>query len=380
MARALYQPTSEDAGRRLDQYVTSSLADVSRARVQQLIEQEKVTVNGKPERASYRILGGEEIELLGPAQLPPLKVTPEDIPLDVVYEDDSIAVIDKPAGMMVHAGARAAEDDEESDPRTRGTLVNALLHRFRKLSQEGGELRPGIVHRLDKETSGLIVVAKTDSAHRKLAEQFAGRVVKKKYVALVHGWPKSPTGTIRAAIGRDRSRRNRMSTKSRDGRDAVTHFNVRDQFATGYGKFALLDVTIETGRTHQIRVHLASIGHPVVGDTLYGAPAQLTLLPEAKPRALPKHTKATRDRAATERARKLTEAATGEANPRKRKGVQSQSRPTANLPVNLRLNRNFLHAAELGLLHPRTGKPLRCHSPLPAELAQFLESLMGRPA
>src|SRR3954447_10622961 len=246
-----FQASLEDVGKRLDQFLVSQLEDVSRARVQQLIEQEKISVNGKSEKASYRMQEGDVVALLGAATPPPLKATPENIPLDVVYEDDSLAVINKPAGMMVHAGAgQAAEDDEEDDPRTRGTLVNALLYRFNKLSQEGGELRPGIVHRLDKDTSGLIVVAKSDSAHRKLAEQFAGRVVKKKYIALVHGWPKQQTATIHAAIGRDRSRRNRMSTKTSEGRDAITHYKVMKELTTPYGKFALLDVTIETGRTH----------------------------------------------------------------------------------------------------------------------------------
>src|SRR3954471_13301 len=203
-SKPTFSPSPEDAGKRLDQFLVTQIADVSRARVQQLIEQEKVTVDGKPQRASYRIQGDEQIALLGAATPPPLKATPEDIPLDVVYEDDSLAVINKPAGMMVHAGAgqSAADDDEEGDPRTRGTLVNALLYRFKKLSGEGGDLRPGIVHRLDKDTSGLIIVAKSDSAHRKLAEQFSGRMVKKKYIALVHGWPKQVKATIHAPIGR----------------------------------------------------------------------------------------------------------------------------------------------------------------------------------
>jgi 23S rRNA pseudouridine1911/1915/1917 synthase len=293
-----FHASSDDAQKRLDQFLVSQLDDVSRARVQQLIEQEKVTVNGNVERASYRIQGDDEVALIGEATPPPLKATPENIPLDVIYEDESLAVVNKPAGMMVHAGAghSAADDDEEGDPRTRGTLVNALLYRFNKLSKEGGELRPGIVHRLDKDTSGLIVVAKSDIAHRKLAEQFAGRVVKKKYIALVHGWPKQSSGTIHAAIGRDRSRRNRMSTKTNEGRDAVTHFKVLKEFTTSYGKFALLDVTIETGRTHQIRVHLASLGHPVVGDTLYGSPAELAPVSAAYRRAQPANTKAKRDR------------------------------------------------------------------------------------
>src|SRR5437764_1465135 len=177
-AQQAFRATSEDSGRRLDQFLTSALMNVSRARVQELIEQKKVQVNGAIAKPSLKLHGDELIEVLGEAERPPLKATPEDIPLEVVYEDEYLAVINKPAGMTVHAGA----GDQE---RNRGTLVNALLFRFQQLSAMGGETRPGIVHRLDKDTSGLIVVAKTDEAHRKLAAQFASRQVKKKYVALV---------------------------------------------------------------------------------------------------------------------------------------------------------------------------------------------------
>ncbi|MCU1311282.1 MAG: ribosomal large subunit pseudouridine synthase [Candidatus Angelobacter sp.] len=380
-----FQATAEDAGKRLDQFVVSQLDDVSRARVQQLIEQEKVTVNGKPEKASYRVQDGDEIQLLGPAVPPPLKATPENIPLDVVYEDDSLAVINKPAGMMVHAGAGHTandDDDEEGDPRTRGTLVNALLYRFNKLSQEGGELRPGIVHRLDKETSGLIIVAKSDSAHRKLAEQFSSRVVKKKYIALVHGWPKLPQGTINAAIGRDRSRRHRMSTRGREGRDAVTHYKVLEELTTPYGKFALLEVTIETGRTHQIRVHLASLGHAVVGDTLYGSPHEIAPLSSAYNRAQPADTKATRDRATSELTRMLTEQATGDGAQKaskqkssKKKSKLKQAEPARKSIQPISLSRNFLHAAALQFVHPKSGKAISFERPLPSELDGFLAEL-----
>lgn len=382
-SQTVFQATGEDAGKRLDQFVVSRLDDVSRARVQQLIEQEKVTVNGKPEKASYRVQDGDDVQLLGPATPPPLKATPENIPLDVVYEDDSLAVINKPAGMMVHAGAgHAADDEEDDDPRTRGTLVNALLYRFNKLSQQGGELRPGIVHRLDKETSGLIIVAKNDSAHKKLAEQFSSRVVKKKYIALVHGWPKQPQGTINAAIGRDRSRRHRMSTRAREGRDAVTHYKVLDELTTPYGKFALLEVTIETGRTHQIRVHLASLGHAVVGDTLYGSPHEIAPLSSAYNRAQPADTKATRDRATSELTRMLTEQATGDGASKKKvakkksgslKAGAAAQAPKTIAPISL--SRNFLHAAAVEFVHPKSGKPVSFERALPSELDGFLAQL-----
>ena len=161
------------------------------------------------------------------------------------------------------------------DRRNRGTLVNALLHHFATLSAVGGDLRPGIVHRLDKETSGLIVVAKSDEAHRKLAEQFAKREVKKNYIALVHGWPRKDRGTISAAISRDRIRRIRMTTRGTGGRDAVSHYTVIRRIDTAFGKFALVEVKIDTGRTHQIRVHMSSLGHPIAGDALYGAPKEM---------------------------------------------------------------------------------------------------------
>jgi 23S rRNA pseudouridine1911/1915/1917 synthase len=309
----------EEAGLRLDQFLAGKL-DVSRARVQQLIEQAQVQVDGKAGKASLRLRGGEEISVLGPARLEPLRAIAEDIPLEVVYEDEDLAVINKPAGMMVHAGAGATEG-----VRNRGTLVNALLHRFAQLSDVGGELRPGIVHRLDKETSGLIVVAKNDEAHRKLAAQFAKREVKKTYLALVHGRVTNDRGTIHKSISRDSVRRVRMTTRRPGGRDAITHYRVRRRIDAEFGKFTLLEVGIDTGRTHQIRVHLASIGYPVVGDTVYGAPAEV----------------------------------------KGRGGA-------------LALKRNFLHAAALELRHPRTGERLALQRELPPELDQFLGRVGGK--
>ncbi len=308
----------EDSGKRLDQFLASKIQETSRSRVQQLISEEKVLVNDCAAKASLRLRGDERIAVLGRVQLPPLRAIAEQIPLDIVFEDEDLAVVNKPAGMMVHAGAGATEAD-----RNRGTLVNALLHRFGTLSGVGGELRPGIVHRLDKATSGLIVVAKNDEAHRKLSAQFARREVKKKYIALVHAWVKLDKGTISSAISRDRVHRTKMTTRREGGREAVSHYVVQRRIDSPLGKFTLLDLKIDTGRTHQIRVHLSSMGHPVVGDFLYGAPRVLR---------------------------------------GKNKTVGS-------------LTRNFLHAAELRFQHPRNGAELSFSAPLPPELAGFISEL-----
>jgi 23S rRNA pseudouridine1911/1915/1917 synthase len=331
--RTLIVP-AEAAGQRLDQFLTSQLEGVSRSRVQLLLEQGDVVVDGGRAKASSKLRGGESIAITGEPRPAPLKAIAEDIPLRVVFEDANLAVIDKPAGMMVHAGSGMTED-----ARNRGTLVNALLHRFQALSTTSGELRPGIVHRLDKDTSGLIIVAKNDRTHAALAEMFSTRQVKKTYVALVHGAVERAKGTITAAIGRDPVRRTRMTTRvQEEGRSAVSHYEVVRRLATRFGKFTLVRVRIETGRTHQIRVHMASIGHPVVGDTLYGASGQLT------------------DQAALQAA--PSKAARRKAEPEK-----------------LRLGRNFLHAAELEFRHPITGKPLSLAAPLPQALEAFLERL-----
>ena len=333
----------EAAGQRLDQFLAGQLPDTSRARVQQLLAEEKALVSGAPAKASLKLRGGEVITILGDPVLPPSRAIAEDIPLDVIFEDADLAVVNKPAGMMVHAGAGATDDE-----RNRGTLVNALLHRFGALSEVGGELRPGIVHRLDKETSGLIVVAKNDVAHRKLAVQFSGRQVKKRYVALVHGWPAKDRGTINAAISRDAVRRTRMTTKGRDGRTAVSHYEVKRRIESPYGKFALVEVRIETGRTHQIRVHMSSIGHAIVGDALYGAPRELRVSPAW--------------RASRNRAQKV--------------GSEAASADVMKVvPAVLSFNRNFLHSAVIAFSHPRTGEPLSFEAPLPDELQSFLARL-----
>src|SRR6266403_1013405 len=323
----------EAAGQRLDQYLATQLsevshAEISRARVQQLIEKGEVLENGAAAKASLRLRGNnnEQIKITGRPQAPPLRAIPEEIALEIVYEDDDLAIVNKPAGMMVHAGAGATDD-----ARNRGTLVNALLHHFGVLSGVGGELRPGIVHRLDRATSGLMVVAKNDASHRRLAQQFSCREVHKTYIGLVQGWPKQERGTIRSSISRDAQRRVRMTTRRPGGREAVTHYLVKRKLNTVYGKFALLELKIETGRTHQIRVHLSSINHPVVGDALYGAARELK-------------SESGKVRAAGQ-ARTLT------------------------------LDRNFLHSAALQLKHPKTGETMQFSSALPSELEGLLADL-----
>jgi len=342
-ALTVFNVTEEDTGLRLDHYLVARIPDVSRVRVQQLVEQGKVLVNDRPAKASLKLKGSEQIEITGTVEAAPLKAFAEDIPLDVVFEDKELAVVNKPAGMVVHASTGSAED-----PRNRGTLVNALLFRFNKLSEMGGELRPGIVHRLDKDTSGLIVVAKNDVAHRKLVEQFSSRQVHKTYIALVHNWPKSDEGTVNDPIGRDPRNRTRMSTSGIESRTAVSHYKVVERLLTPYGRFALVEVRIETGRTHQIRVHMSSIGHPIVGDTLYGAPQILlpnTLARERQGNAISSRTEAKKARS------------------------HGESAATLSLP------RNFLHAAHLNFTHPKSGRAVEFEAPLPEDLQSFLEKL-----
>ncbi len=305
------------ANLRLDQYLAQALPDISRARVQLLIEAGQVRVDGHPAKPKQKLHGGESIEIEGSPQPAPLHAVPEDIPLQVLHEDRHLAVINKPAGMMVHAGAGNTDD-----ARNRGTLVNALLFHFAKLSDVGGDLRPGIVHRLDKLTSGLVLVAKDDSTHRKLGEMFSRRQVAKTYLALLHGHLKKDDTTVTLPIARDLVRRTRMTTRRSDGRTAVSHFHVLERLTTPYGPFTLVEVRIETGRTHQIRVHAQSLGHPVVGDTLYGAPHAIPGLDPA-----------------------------------------------------LNLDRNFLHAAHLSFTHPQTHKPVDIGAPVPAELETFLKAI-----
>ncbi|HEX3320209.1 MAG TPA: RluA family pseudouridine synthase [Terriglobales bacterium] len=319
--------TEEEAGMRLDRFLAARLPEVSRTRLQELIEKGLVLVGEHSARPSSRLRGLETITIMGAPARPPLRAIAEEIPLDIVYEDQDLAVINKPAGMMVHAGAGATDE-----ARNRGTLVNALLHRFGKLSDVGGELRPGIVHRLDRETSGLIIVAKNDLTHRKLSSAFANRQIKKTYLAMVHGWPKRERGTINAPIRRDPIHRTRMTVRGSGGREAITHYSVQKRLVSPNGKFAMLEVQIDTGRTHQIRVHLASLGHPVVGDKLYGAPAEILARGPKKTMALPA----------------------------------------------ISLSRNFLHAANLQFAHPIKGTGLNFSAPLPQELLHLMAALEGK--
>jgi 23S rRNA pseudouridine1911/1915/1917 synthase len=330
-SRAVTVPV-EAHGQRLDTFLTSQLEGISRSRVQLLLDQGDVLVNGAREKASLKLRGGEQITITGEPHPAPLKAFAEAIPLDIVYEDADLAVVNKQAGMMVHAGS-----GQNESARSSGTLVNALLHRFKALSATGGDLRPGIVHRLDKSTSGLIIVAKNDRAHAALGAMFSGRQIQKTYIALVQGSVAREKGTITAAVSRDPVRRTRMTTRSSENsRSAVSHYKVVRRLATRFGKFTLVEVRIETGRTHQIRVHMASIGHPVVGDTLYGGVAQFT----------------EQDAAQTTRS--------------------TRKKPD---PERLKLSRNFLHAAKLEFAQPITGEPLQLEAPLPEELTAFLGRL-----
>ncbi|HEX6738565.1 MAG TPA: RluA family pseudouridine synthase [Vicinamibacteria bacterium] len=308
----LLEVDEEGAGARLDRYLAQRLPALSRARLQELIERALVRVDGRAAKAAVRLRAGQRVSVEVP-EPEPARPRPEDIPLVVVHDDAQLLVIDKPAGLVVHPGAGRAS----------GTLVNALLHHVRDLSGVGGVLRPGIVHRLDRGTSGLMVVAKDDAAHRGLARQFADRTVEKEYLAVVLGVPARREGVIEAAIGRDPVRRQRMSLRAPRGRAARTSYRVLEAFDGA----ALLRLRIHTGRTHQIRVHLAGLGHPVVGDTTYGG------------------------------------------------GRVPASRRAAAREALAALTRPALHAARLAFDHPATGQRLAFESPLPPDLAELVEAL-----
>jgi 23S rRNA pseudouridine1911/1915/1917 synthase len=302
----------EDAGRRLDAWLAARLPALSRARLQALIESGHVALDGAPARASTRVRAGQGAVVEVPPAAP-AEPRAEDIPLSVVHEDAFLLVVDKPAGLVVHPGTGAAD----------GTLVNALLGRVKDLSGIGGVLRPGIVHRLDRGTSGLLVVAKDDATHRALVEQFASRTVEKEYLALVIGTPARPRGAIDAPIGRDPVHRQRMSVRAPRGREARTSWSVEERLDGA----TLLRVRIHTGRTHQIRVHLASIGHPVAGDAVYGGT-----------RTAP-------------------------------------SRRSASRAALAALDRPALHSARLSFTHPSTGERVTFTSPLPEDIRHVLALL-----
>ena len=306
-----FRVEAADAGARLDAYLAARVEGWSRARIQRLVEDGDVLVGGRTAKPSYKLRAGDEIEV----ELTPTDASdfaPEEIPLAVVYEDEDLLVVNKPAGLVVHPAAGTPS----------GTLANALAFHFRQLSTRAGAMRPGIVHRLDRDTSGLIVVAKNEAAHEHLADQFRAREVFKSYVALVHGRVTEESGRVERAIARDPRNRTRMAVVV-GGRPALSLYRVRRRF----DRFTLLDVEIKTGRTHQIRVHLQWLKHPVVGDPVYGGGRDNTIT-----------------------------------DPRLRARLKA-------------LNRQFLHAEQLGFRHPRTNEPLRFTAPLPDELAALLENL-----
>jgi 23S rRNA pseudouridine1911/1915/1917 synthase len=300
---------AEDAGLRLDRFLAARLPELSRTRIAELIDEGRVQVNGRAAKRAHPLRASERIEVEA-APRPSLSAAPEAIPLDLLYEDEDVVVVNKPAGIVVHA----------APGHPRGTLVNALMHRFGELARAGDALRPGIVHRLDIGTSGAVVVARNDSAHARLAAQFRMRSVEKIYVALVHGRVRMDSGRIELSIARDLRRRVRMTTRRGNGRQARTDFRVLARLEN----FTLLGVALRTGRTHQIRVHFGSLGHPVVGDTLYGAPRRVRI-------------------------------------------------GSLTLPP---LGRNFLHAARISFQHPsQVGRQVTVQAPLPAELLDFLAQL-----
>jgi 23S rRNA pseudouridine1911/1915/1917 synthase len=314
-----FAPGAAGEGRRLDAFLAENIPGWSRSRLQKVIEDGDVLVNGRPSKPSYKLRAADVLDVeLTESQI--ASFTPEDIPLEILFEDDYVIVVNKPAGLVVHPAA--------GNPS--GTLANALAFHFEQLSRGTGQIRPGIVHRLDRDTSGVMVVAKTDDAHEKLADQFRAREVYKSYTALVHGRVNPTSGVIEQPIARDPKNRTRMAVV-RGGRPALSLYKLKD----AYERFSRLNVEIKTGRTHQIRVHLAWIKHPVVGDKTYGGGRDNTIT-----------------------------------SPRLRAALRS-------------LDRQFLHAARIGFRHPHSGEFMKFEAPLPDDLANFLsilEAESGKPA
>ena len=312
----VYHIQTEHKGKRLDRFLMSGTEGMSRTYLQKLIRDGAVTVNDKiSKQPSYALRSGDKICLTLPAARPLETVQPEDIPLDILYEDSHLIVLDKPAGMLTHPASGV----------NTGTLVNALLAHCTDLSGIGGVERPGIVHRLDKDTSGVLVVAKTDVVHRELSVQFEKHTITRQYAAVVCGIPAEVTGTVDAQIARSRRDRRRMTTVEIDGRRAVTHYQVLEI----YHKFSLVQLTLETGRLHQIRVHLQHIGHPVAGDAIYG-------------------------------------------------GEQRALNDANTLPVKhalVYLKRQALHARTLQFEHPVTQERLVFSAPKPADMQRLVDAL-----
>ncbi len=314
LSRQLLFPCDAPA-QRLDAFLAEALPDISRAQLKKLIDNRQVTCDGAGTKASFKLKGGEAIEVLVPPPQPCAALA-EDIPLDILYEDQDLIVINKAAGMVVHPAAGHFH----------GTLVNALLHHCDDLAGIGGALRPGIVHRIDKDTSGVLVVTKNDQAHQHLAEQFHQHSIKREYLALIHGHLATPKGTIDKPLGRHPVQRKKFSTKARSNKRAVTHWRVIDNFSNE--KFSLIRLQLETGRTHQIRVHLSDAGHPLIGDPLYGRRSELNNIKDQQLRTL-----------------------------------------IRQLPG------QALHAHTLGFIHPRTGEYLEFSSDIPAPLGHIITYL-----
>ncbi|GAB7028077.1 RluA family pseudouridine synthase [Geotalea toluenoxydans] len=298
---------------RLDSYIARTVETLTRAAVQRLMESGMITVNGMPPKPSLKLKGGEQLKIAVP---PPVEAgpAPENIPLEILYEDRDLVVVNKDAGMVVHPGAGNSG----------GTLVNALLGHCTDLSGIGGELRPGIVHRIDKDTSGILVVAKNDASHLALSEQFREHSIKRIYIAIVYGSPKTDSGRLESIIGRHPVDRKRMSGKARHGKHAVTHWRVIGR----YPGMCLIRLRLETGRTHQIRVHLSEAGHPLVGDEVYGGGARLDSVKDPVLRRLVRE-----------------------------------------------LGRQALHAKTLGFVHPSTKEYLEFDTDLPQDMATIVEHL-----